>query len=57
MPRLIMAKTDEEYASIQQEVLQQLADADEETAWNWAIERWNDAKAKIDPIWLAAKEG
>lgn len=57
MPRLIMANTDEEYVSIQQEVLQQLADADEETAWNWAIERWNDAKAKIDPIWLAAKEG
>ena len=57
MPRLVMAESDEEFNAIQQEVMQQLEEAEEKSAWEWALEQWNIAKEKVDPAWLAAKEG
>lgn len=45
MPSLIMAEDEEEFAALRDEVLAELAAADEETAWNWFSEQWVEPRA------------
>ncbi len=56
MPRLVMAESDEAFAAIQAEVFAQLKEAGEETAWTWCLSAWNESKAAVEPLFLAAKE-
>lgn len=53
---LIMAETDEEFAAVQADVLQQWADAGEPEAWAWAEKAFNDAKAIVEPSFQAYLE-
>lgn len=54
MPKLIMAENDEEFAAIRDEVLKELADVNEEAAWEWYCEAWQapmeQANATIDSM-------
>ena len=59
MAQLIMAASDEEFAALQADLLQQWADAGEAEAWAWAENAFNEAKAIVEPAfqtYLASKE-
>lgn len=56
MPELIAAESDEEFLEIQERVLAELAELNEEECWNWFNEQWNEARAKIWPIFEASCE-
>lgn len=49
MPELIMAKTDEEFAEIQNRLLTEWEEADEPEAWAWCENAFNEAKAVVQP--------
>lgn len=49
MPELIMAESDEEFAEIQERLLEEWADADEAEAWAWCENAFNNAKAIVQP--------
>jgi putative aldouronate transport system substrate-binding protein len=55
MPDLIMADSDEQFASVQAEVLSKLDEAGVNTAWEWAQEAWATSKAKVDVAFKQAK--
>lgn len=50
IPNLVTAQTEEAFAAAQADVLQQLADADEATAWEWAQQAQAAAHEKVDPV-------
>lgn len=54
MPELIMAASDEEFAEVQARVMADWAEADEPTAWAWAEETFNSAKALMQPVFEEA---
>lgn len=54
-PKLVMAKSDADFASVQADVLAQLKAANEETAWNWVNKAFNDSKSVVDGAVAAAK--
>lgn len=56
MPKLIMAETEEAYLQVQQDVLAQLEEADEATAWAWCLDAWNASKDVILPIFNNARD-
>lgn len=55
IPELVMSESDEEYAAIQERVMDELAAAGEPTAWAWAEENFNAVKAEMQPIFDEAK--
>lgn len=55
IPELVMAGSDEEFASIQQRLWDDLAAADESTAWSWAEQQYNTVKAEMQPIFEEAQ--
>lgn len=55
VPKLVMAKSDSEFTSAQENVMAQLKAANEETAWNWVRQAYNSSKAIIDQAMAAAK--
>lgn len=55
VPELVMAKNEQEYKAVQERVMQELAAADEATAWTWCEKVFNDVKAKMSPIFVEAQ--
>lgn len=56
MPELIMAESDEEFAEIQERVLQELADQGEAECWEWFNTTWEAAREIVLPIFEASCE-
>ncbi len=56
VPELVMAKDEQEYKAVQERVMQELAAADEATAWTWCEKVFNDVKAKMSPIFVEAQK-
>ncbi len=56
MPELIAAETDEEFLEIQERVLAELKDLGEEDCFAWFCEQWDEARAKVWPIFEASCE-
>lgn len=50
MPSLIMAESDEEFASIRDEVLAELESAGQEEAWAWYSEQWEAPRALFNEL-------
>ncbi len=56
VPELVMAKDEAEFAAVQERVLQELAAADEATAWTWCETAFNEVKAEMKPIFEEARD-
>lgn len=56
MPSLVMAESDEEFADVQQEVMEQLEELNEAEIWEWYSAKWNAARDVISPLFEAARE-
>ena len=50
IPELVMARSDEEFAKIQERTLKDLANAGEQEAWEWYSAEYNIAKEKMSAI-------
>lgn len=48
VPKLVQAKTDDEFRRLQAQVLGELKDAGEDTAWTWAEDAFAKAKALVE---------
>jgi len=55
LPTLVMAPTQAEFDAAQQQFLNEIAAANEDVAWQWCLETYNAAKAKVDPIFAEAR--
>lgn len=55
IPNLVMAETEEEFLKVQSQVLKDLENVDEATAWKWCLNEYNRAKAIVEPIFDESK--
>ena len=56
MPKLVMAQSYEEFQKVQADVLKQIEEADEATAWEWVSEAYAASRAIVEPIFMEARE-
>jgi len=56
VPNLVRAKTGSEFKAIQDQVLKDLAAANEETAWKWCSETFKNAKNRVSPYFYGQKK-
>lgn len=56
MPLLIMAESDEEFAEIQAQVLEEIAELGQEACWEWYNTTWEAAREAVQPYFDAACE-
>ena len=50
IPSLVMAKSDDDYAAAQAQVLKDLQAVGENTAWDWCRNAWGSAETEVTPI-------
>ena len=56
LAKLIMAESDEEFEALRDAIIQELEDADEETAWEWCETEFNKVREVIRPIYDEARQ-